>query len=190
MPFQWSSRSYARAELHQVSVDVYFLRLFSTIASLITYLRSFHFCVWRSTVIEFTDHWGRCLSGFHSLKFHLKLFDDGSHFQSGLVGCRDARSCERDGSWRSDAPITCGRCIGFKSGNVDSDAVWILGEPRHLKSFYTYTGFIDLLKFCFPTLTLMVADQMVKEVEKAIRNSPLKLNPMEEGEVLRVPIPK
>lgn len=35
-----------------------------------------------------------------------------------------------------------------------------------------------------------VAEQMVKEVEKAIRNSPLKLNPMAEGEVLRVPIPK
>jgi len=31
---------------------------------------------------------------------------------------------------------------------------------------------------------------MVKEVEKAIRNSPLKLNPVGEGEVLRVPIPK
>lgn len=34
------------------------------------------------------------------------------------------------------------------------------------------------------------AGQTIKEVEKAIRNSPLKLNPVEEGEVLRVPIPK
>ncbi|KAG0553569.1 hypothetical protein KC19_12G021600 [Ceratodon purpureus] len=41
------------------------------------------------------------------------------------------------------------------------------------------------------TLTVMPYESsMVKEVEKAIRNSPLKLNPMEEGEVLRVPIPK
>uniref|UniRef100_A0A7I4CJU2 Ribosome-recycling factor, chloroplastic n=1 Tax=Physcomitrium patens TaxID=3218 RepID=A0A7I4CJU2_PHYPA len=41
------------------------------------------------------------------------------------------------------------------------------------------------------TLTVMPYDtSMVKEVEKAIRNSPLKLNPMAEGEVLRVPIPK
>lgn len=41
------------------------------------------------------------------------------------------------------------------------------------------------------TLTVMPYDaSTVKEVEKAIRNSPLKLNPVEEGEVLRVPIPK